>query len=134
MIERTRVVAIIIQNHKLLLVKGSDKYKEYWTPGGKREEGESDIEALRRELDEEINVKITSTKFFGEYTAKSPYEKDRIIISRVYVVTISGDIKVAKEIQNHVWMTKKDFEEEKYPLITTTRQRIIPDIIKAGYF
>ena len=132
--ERIRIVAIVIQNHKLLLVKGLDKYKEFWTPGGKREEGESDLECLKRELDEEINVKVTSAKFFGEYTSKSPYHEDVLTISRVYIVDISGEIKVAKEIQGYVWMSRKEFEEGKYPLIAITQEKIIPDIIKAGHF
>ncbi len=131
--KRIRIVAIIVKNHNLLLVKGSDKYKEYWTPGGKREEGESDIKALQRELNEEINVRIISTEFFKEYTAKSPYE-DELVISRVYIVNISGKIQVGKEIQKFVWMTKNEFNDEIYPLIAITRQKIIPEIIKAGYF
>jgi ADP-ribose pyrophosphatase YjhB (NUDIX family) len=132
--ERTRIAAIVIQNHRLLLVKGSDKFKEYWTPGGKREEGESDLITLARELDEEINVKITSTKFFGEYREKSQYYKDTLTISRVYLVDISGEIKTAKEIHGHAWMTRKEFEEGKYPLMNGTQEKVIPDIIKAGYF
>lgn len=132
--ERLRVVAIVVQDHRILLLKGSDQYKEYWTPGGKREEGESDLDCLTRELDEEINVKITSAKFFKEYVANSPYEVDVLSRSRVYIVDISGEIKAAKEIKGYAWMSKKEFEEQKYPLIPTTREKIIPDLIKAGYF
>jgi len=134
MIERIRVAAIIIQGHNLLLVKGSDKYKEFWTPGGKLEAGESELECLKRELDEEINVKVVSAKFFGEYAEKAPYAENVLSISRVYIVSISGKIKTAKEIQGYVWMTRKEFEAEKYPLVAATGKKIIPDIIKAGYF
>ena len=132
--ERIRVVAIVVKNNKLLLVKGSDQYKEFWTPGGKREEGESDLDCLKRELAEEINVPVISVKFFGEYAAKSPYYEDVLTISRVYLADISGEIKVANEIKGYVWMSRKDFEEGKYPLIATTREKIIPDLIKARYF
>jgi len=108
--ERIRIAAIIVKNHKLLLVKGSDKYKEYWTPGGKKEDEESDVDALNRELDEEIHVKVVSAKFFGEYVAKSAYEPDIIMRSRVYITTVSGDIEVGKEIQSYVWMTREEFD------------------------
>ena len=118
--ERIRIVAIIVQNNKLLLVKGSDTYKEFWTPGGKREEGEPDLDCLKRELKEEINVKVLDAKFFGEYKSLSPYKKELLTISRIYLVQISGEIQAAKEIKKHAWMTKKEFEEQKYPLITVT--------------
>ena len=132
--EQIRVAAMIIKNKKLLLVKGSDKHQEFWTPGGKREEGESDLECLTRELNEEINATVTSAKFLGEYTGKSLYHEDVITVSRVYLVGISGEIKVAHEIQGYVWMTKKEFETGKYPLIAVTRDEIIPDLIKRGLF
>ncbi len=132
--EKNRVVAIIVKNHKLLLVKGSNRYKEFWTPGGKREEGESDLECLSRELIEELTVKVVSAKFFGEYVDKSAYDTDSITRSNVYLVEISGDINVSKEIKGYTWMSRKEFDEGKYPLTPTTRDRIIPDLIKAGYF
>ncbi|MDD5191932.1 MAG: NUDIX domain-containing protein [Candidatus Nanoarchaeia archaeon] len=132
--KRIRIVAIIVKNNKLLLVKGSDKYKEYWTPGGKLEEGETELECLKRELNEELNVKLISAKFFKEYVAKSPYEKDVMTISRVYITNISGEIKAAEEIKNNVWMSKDEFNKNKYSLISTTREKIIPDLIKEGFF
>lgn len=132
--ERTRIVAIIVKNDRLLLVKGSDKYKEYWTPGGKLEEGESELECLKRELNEELNVNLTSAKFFKEYIAKSPYEENVISINKVYIASISGEIKTAKEIKNIVWISKEEFNKNKYPLINTTKEKIIPDLIKEGFF
>jgi len=130
--KRIRIVAIIVKNHKLLLVKGSEK--EYWTPGGKREEGESDLDCLKRELSEELNVKVVSGKFFREYVAPSPYNADVITESHVYLIEISGKIKTGKEIREFVWMSKQEYKNNKYPLIATTREKIIPDLIKAGYF
>jgi ADP-ribose pyrophosphatase YjhB (NUDIX family) len=130
--KRIRIVAIIVKNHKLLLVKGSEK--EYWTPGGKREEGESDLECLKRELSEELNVKIVSAKFFGEYVAPSPYTPSLISESHIYITEISGEIKTGNEIKEHIWMSKQEYKNNKYLLTATTRDKIIPDLIKAGYF
>ncbi len=44
---KTRIAGIIIQNRKLLLLKGKG-YEELWTPGGKLEDGESDEKCLER--------------------------------------------------------------------------------------
>jgi len=132
--QKTRIAAIIIKNNKLLLVKGADKYKEYWTPGGTLEDGETDLECLKRELDEELNVKLVSSKFFREYLSPSAYHKDCIITNKVFIVNISGEPKGGKEIQGYVWMSKEDFNNNIYPLIEGDHKKIIPDLIKEGIF
>ncbi|VVB74308.1 NUDIX domain protein [uncultured archaeon] len=132
--EVTRIAAIIIQNKSLLLVKGADKYKEYWTPGGKVKEGESDLDCLQRELSEEINVKVVSSKFFGEYVSPSAYDAGVIYRSRAYLAEIEGKIVPGNEIKGFVWMSRKEFDSNKYPLIPATRDRLVPDLIKKGLF
>lgn len=131
--ERIRIAAMIIKDCKLLLVK-TNKYKEYWTPGGKLEEGESEVECLRRELSEELNVKLTSAQFFKKYVSKSFYDKNAITINVAYTANISGEPKVGKEINSYIWMSKNEFENSKYPLIPSEREEVIPDLIKVGFF
>jgi 8-oxo-dGTP pyrophosphatase MutT (NUDIX family) len=42
---------------RVLLLRYGDEYGDWWvTPGGRREEGESDEQTLRRELDEEVGL------------------------------------------------------------------------------
>jgi 8-oxo-dGTP diphosphatase len=130
---RTRIAAIIIENGKLLMEKGKG-YNELWTPGGKQEEGESDEECLRRELEEELKVNIIEMKFFKEYEGVSYYNKDKKIKQRIYIVSINGDIKPSMEIENVVWLTKDDLKNHTFSLIPTTEKEIIPDLIKKGLF
>jgi len=132
--EKTRIAAIIIKDNKILLVKGADKYKEYWTPGGTLEEGETELECLKRELKEELNIKLVSSTFFKEYKAKSPYHADTITISRIYIAKVSGEPKAGREIKDYVWMSKDDFNNNKYPLLSLTKDKVIPDLIKGGIF
>jgi len=132
--EVIRIAAIIIQDKSLLLVKGEDKYKEYWTPGGKAKSGEADLDCLQRELREEISAKAVSAKFFGEYVSPSLYDVGVVYRSRVYLVEIEGKIIPSNEIKGFVWMSRKEFESNKYPLIPATQGRIIPDLIKKGLF
>ncbi len=110
---RTRVAAIIIQKGKLLFVKGKG-YDELWTPGGKVEPGESEEECMARELKEEIGVELVSMRFFGEYLRESPYEPQKMVGSRVYIVDIAGKIKPAHEIKKHIWVSLGDFKQKKY--------------------
>lgn len=55
-------------------------------------------------------------------------------IQRVYIVTISGEIVPAAEIESFVWISREEFEQEKYPILSTNKNIIIPDLIKAGIF
>ena len=127
---RTRIAGIIIQDGKILMLKGKG-YKELWTPGGKIVEGESDEECLRRELKEEIGVNLVNLKFFGKYFSDNFYNRDVILDNRVYIVNIEGKIKPNNEIEDFIWFSKEDFKIKKYPMITITEEQIIPDLIKA---
>jgi len=72
-VTRTRISAVIIKDKKILLVKGnSGFYKDFFfTPGGKVEEGESEMKTLERELKEELSTGLIEAKKYFEYVAKS---------------------------------------------------------------
>lgn len=52
-----RVSAVIIKDNHILLEKAK-KYDGYCFPGGHVELGETSVEALKRELNEELNIKF----------------------------------------------------------------------------
>ena len=57
--------AIIFFDNKILAVQRSDKMKlplKWEFPGGKLEEGESEIDCIKREIKEEINIEIDIIK------------------------------------------------------------------------
>ena len=64
------VCAIIWRDGKVLIAqrKPHKNLGGYWEfPGGKLEPGEDSIDALSRELLEELDMKIVNTKYFGEH-------------------------------------------------------------------
>lgn len=130
---KTRIVAIIIKDGKLLMLKGRG-YNELWTPGGKIEQGESDEDCLRRELNEEIGVKIINLKFFKKYSGKSFYHPNQITIQKIYIVSVSGNITPGAEIEDFVWLSKDDFRARKFQMIPITEKKIIPDLIQQKIF
>lgn len=61
---RTRVSGLCFKNNKILLVKHVLKGKVFYAPpGGAVEFGETMEEALKREISEETNIEIMSSKF-----------------------------------------------------------------------
>ena len=59
------VAAIIVHNDEILCVqRGPNKYayisEKFEFPGGKIEPGEDQVSALKRELNEELNVEISN--------------------------------------------------------------------------
>jgi len=124
---KIRVGAIIIKENKLLMVKGKN-HKELWTPGGKIEDNESEFDCLKRELKEELNVKVVTHKFFNEYKSKSFYH-DYLMINRIYLVTIKGKLIPSMEIEKFIWLTKEDFLQNKHPMIPVIRDVVLPELI-----
>ena len=63
-------------------------------PGGKREAGESDLDALARELHEELACSIVagSAKRLGVFEAPAANERGRSVRAAVYSVALTGEI------------------------------------------
>ncbi len=128
---RTRIAAIIIQNGKLLMLKGKG-HDELWTPGGTLEAGESDEVCLMRELEEEIGVKLSNCKFFKEYKYPAFYRPEQELTERMYISEIEGGLKSNNEIEGAIWVSKGDLENKKFPMIKHDSEKLIPDIIEEG--
>lgn len=70
---KTRVRSVIIKDNKLLLIKRTKKDLVYWViPGGGVEENETNKEALTRECEEELGVKIEIKELLLEMFSGKP--------------------------------------------------------------
>lgn len=114
------VRAIVVnQNGEIFLV--THTYQEGWfLPGGKNGKRESDENALRRELYDELGIQITSTpRRLGEYKNTYEYKKDTVV---VFVVN-----SFSQETRRHFEVERYDFfKPEMLPKGTSpgTRRRI----------
>ncbi|PWZ64488.1 NUDIX hydrolase, partial [Staphylococcus pseudintermedius] len=98
-----KVAAIIIKNDCILSVSKKKAPDFYMLPGGKYEGLENDIEALSRELREELNVTISKMEFFGDYEDISMLENENLFL-RTYITEIKGNPYPDNEIHNMKWI------------------------------
>jgi 8-oxo-dGTP diphosphatase len=79
----------------------------YYIPGGKREAGESDWAALRREISEELSIELVESTLepAGIFEAQA-HGKDSGVFVRMtcYRADYTGVIEAASEIDDVVWL------------------------------
>jgi len=101
-----------IENKKLLAVRSHDKTL-FYIPGGKRELGESDEQALTREIKEEISVDIyqNSIKYAERFSAQADSKNEGIIVKLTcYYADHEGELKPDSEIAELRFLTSTDKE------------------------
>lgn len=102
------VAAIIIDNDKILCTqRGQNKYeylsKKYEFPGGKIENGESKVEALKREIFEELKMEIIPIKEFIKVTHEY---SDFNLIMYSYICTCKDPSLELSEHIDFKWLHK----------------------------
>lgn len=128
------VCGIILKNEKILITqRGDNKHLagKWEFPGGKMEHGESEINSLKRELKEELNIEIEVFKRF--LSTKHVYEKTAINLISYLARIASGKIQL-NEHKNYKFVNKNDlykydFSPADLPII----EKLIKTNLKAFY-
>ncbi|MFD2530743.1 (deoxy)nucleoside triphosphate pyrophosphohydrolase [Polaribacter marinaquae] len=114
--------AIILYDNEVLAVQRSETMKlplKWEFPGGKIEEGETEVECIKREIFEELNIKIEIKNQLTPVTHEYPDFKIKLIpFTAEYV---SGEL-ILKEHANSVLVNKKklinlDWAEADLPIL-----------------
>jgi 8-oxo-dGTP pyrophosphatase MutT (NUDIX family) len=121
---------LIIKNGKVLFTKEHEKDR-YFTPGGKIEDGETEEDALVREVKEELGVDLIkpSLKFFAEFEDVATLERDTILNLRFYIGEISGEIKPSTDIEELKWFGRDD---DWNKLGNIDKKQVMPWLVKKG--
>ncbi len=104
---------IHIEDKRLLCTRSKGK-DTYYIPGGKREAGETDQEALLREIKEELEVDLDAgtLAFFGQFEAQAHGRPEGTLVQmRCYTAEFTGAIRAASEIEEVVWFQYADREK-----------------------
>jgi DNA polymerase-3 subunit epsilon len=122
-----RVAAGIVTDAegRTLLVRKRDS-TAFMQAGGKIEPGESALDALIRELREEIgiDVDLDATEYLGSYRAVAANEADTVIRAEVFAVTTGQEAVASNEIEELLWLDAA--EGNAVELAPLTRDTILP--------
>ena len=105
------VVAAIITKGNLFFIAQRNRKKHLgfkWEfPGGKVDKNETNEEALKREIKEELNINI----FFEKKITEEKYVDQSInIILHYYFCKITDGVIILNEHENSVWVSKNDIK------------------------
>ena len=103
---------IEIQDKKILSTRSKGK-TVWYIPGGKREENESDIAALTREIKEELNVDLLeeSIEYVGTFEAQADGHATGVIVKmQCYSSNYSGQLQASSEIAEMAWLDRSDWD------------------------
>jgi len=101
---------IYVRDRRLLAVRSYGKQR-FYIPGGKRDPGETDHQALIREVKEELNVDLIpnsiepALKFTTRADEKTAGTQ---LIMTCYYADFSGTLTIASEIEEMAWLSSRD--------------------------
>lgn len=107
---------IEIKEGKILVARSKGK-ETFYIPGGKREDGENDQEALTREIEEELSVSLlpASLKYYGTFSAQAHGHAEGIVVQMTcYKGDFEGKIKAAAEIEEVAWLVFDEMDKTSH--------------------
>ncbi len=117
---------IHIEDRRILATRSRGK-DTYFLPGGKREPGESDEDALAREVEEELSVELRRDTIqpLGVFEAQAHGQPEGVIVRMTcFTGDYTGHLQPAAEIEESAWLSYE--ERDRLSLVA----RIIVDWLR----
>ena len=113
------VKAFVERGGKILILRESPKYKggshhgRFVMPGGKVNEGEHFLDALRREVKEEcgLAVKIYEPFHVDEWRINVPGKPKHIVGTYFRPASLKGAVNLNSDFASYEWIDPKDYKQ-----------------------
>jgi 8-oxo-dGTP diphosphatase len=125
-----KVGLLTIRDGRVLLCRKKRGTQLLILPGGKRETGESSLQCLARELQEELgDVAVRSPELIDIYTHAAAGELDKLVRIELYRAELSGEPVAQAEIGELVWFGAGDDWDTLAPSLA---EAVFPDLVSRG--
>jgi 8-oxo-dGTP diphosphatase len=126
-------IGVAVRDGDRLLVVKKKGGSLYILPGGKPEPGEDDLEALSRELDEELGCRLDTTtiEFLGSFSDTAADLHNTTVIVRLYGARLIGNPVPRSEIENLKWFSPS--EDNMNSLAPSLQNKIVPFLFRVGH-
>lgn len=128
-VEKIAVAGVLVKDDKALIIQRAaddDYMPELWEiPSGKREPEESTALGVKREVEEEIGIKVEVGEPIGsfKYKVEKPDETRNVTQICFLVKPIGEDnVKLSSEHQDFAWITEGEID--KYNITEETKEII----------
>jgi 8-oxo-dGTP diphosphatase len=126
-----KVGLAFVRDGKLLVVR-QHHTPLFLMPGGQPEPGETDLETLAREIQEETSGRLSRSKieYLDEFSDEAANNPGCIVSIRLYAGSIEGDLIPSAEIGELKWWDSRTDDPSLLSLIV--RNKIVPYLSRTG--
>ncbi len=125
---RIAAACLLDEAGRLLLVRKRGT-QAFMLPGGKHEPGETSVQALLRELGEELDLHLPSSALtpLGHFQAKAANEPDMRVEAHVFIAALPHAVQPAAELEELAWLDPAGaYPHHLAPLL---REQVLPALL-----
>ncbi|MFV3334544.1 NUDIX hydrolase [Pseudomonas sp. NY15437] len=125
---RIAAACLLDEAGRLLLVRKRGT-QAFMLPGGKHEPGETSVQALLRELGEELDLHLASSALtpLGHFQAKAANEPDMRVEAHVFIAALPHAVQPAAELEELAWLDPAGvYPHHLAPLL---REQVLPALL-----
>lgn len=123
-----KIAGIIIKDKRLLMCRKYDE-PHFIMPGGRVIEGETKEQTLKRDLKEDLGIKLKSMKFFKTWEAPHFKDKNKIVKMETYFTEIDGEPKATEKIDEIAWINS-NYKNKGLKIASIDEDYLVPELNK----